>query len=217
MRALIAGCMCAGGAGFWALGGGGADAEAMVNKPPKAVYAAVADAFAYAETSQDIPGADGSNVTFQVLVEREPGERIETTLLVGGEEAGRVEFTFAAEEGGAATKMTGDIDVDEAVLQKHFHDGPNEDVANIPDFAFDLAMKAALRDMADKIENGVPLDSAGDSLADLRMQQRQGAPTDMNEQMAQASRRYAEQEKMRQATRPMMDPNAAAREYVKRP
>lgn len=218
MRGLIAGCACAGGAGLWALGGGaGADAEVTVHKPPQAVYAAVSDAFDQMEISEVIPADDGSTVAFQVTVEREPGESLSSAVLVDGEEAARVEFTVSAEDGGAATRLTGDLEVDQAVLQKHLADGPNQDVTKIPEFAFDMAMKAALKDMAEKIEAGMPLASPGQSLAALRMQHRQGTPSNVNEQMAQATRRYAEQEKMRQATQPALDPNAAAREYLKKP
>ena len=218
MRGLIAGCACAGGAGLWALGGiGGTDAEVTVHKSPQAVYAAVSDAFDQVEMSEVIPADDGGSVSLQVTVEREPGESLTSAVLVDGEEAARVEFTVSPADGGAATRLTGDIEVDQAVLHRHLADGPNQDVTRIPEFAFDMAMKAALRDMAEKIEAGMPIASPGQSLAELRMQHRQGTPSNVNEQMAQAGRRYAEQEKMRQATAPTLDPNAAAREYLKKP
>lgn len=216
MRGLIAGCACAGGAGLWALGGvGGADAEVTVHKSPQAVYAAVSEAFDHLEISEVIPADDGSSVALQVTVERDPGESLSSVVTVDGEEAARVEFTVSPADGGTATRLTGDIDVEQAVLQKHLADGPNQDVTKIPEFAFDLAMKSALKDMAEKIEAGMPIASPGQSLADLRMQHRQGTPSNVNDQMAQASRRYAEQEKMRQATAPTLDPNESARRYLK--
>ena len=45
MRAMIVSCVCAAGAGVWAVTGTGPDAEAIVRKPPEAVYSAVAAAF----------------------------------------------------------------------------------------------------------------------------------------------------------------------------
>lgn len=217
MKAMIAGCVCAGGAGVWALTGAGPDAEALVHKPPEAVYAAVASAFANAEQSDVIPAKDGNSIAFQVMVEREPGSRIESILLVGGEQAGSVEFTFSPttdEEGRPATKMTGEVDVSTSVLQKHFADGPNEDIGRIPEFAFDMAMKQAMAEMAEKIENGVPLDGPSQSFAEMRFANR------MQDSTSHSQREWAQSQQMREATRPTqearpsMDPNEAARKYL---
>ncbi len=217
MRGMIAGCVCAGGAGIWALTGAGPDAEAIVHKPPEAVYAAVSSAFANAEKSEVIPGRDGNSVAFQVMVEKEPGSRIESILLIGGEQAGSVEFTFSPtidDKGVPATKMTGEVDVNTSVLQKHLGDGPNEDIGRIPEFAFDMAMKNAMMEMADKIENGVPLDSPSTSFAAMRASSR------MQDSTSHSEREWGQSQSMREATRPTqeakpsMDPNAAARKYL---
>ena len=217
MRGMIAGCVCAGGAGFWALTGAGPDAEAIVHKPPEAVYSAVASAFANSEQSDVLPGKDGNSVAFQVMVEKEPGSRIESILLIGGEQAGSIEFTVSPTtdvKGAPATKLTGEVDVDTKVLQKHLGDGPNEDIGRIPEFAFDMAMKQAMVEMADKIENGVPLDSPSTSFAAMRANSR------MQDSTSRHERDWAQQSQMREAVRPTqaakpsMDPNAAARKYL---
>lgn len=208
--------MCAGGAGLWAMTGGGHDAEVTVNKSPQAVYAAVSDAFDHAEFSETISTEDGNSLSLQVTVEREAGESVSSSVLVDGEEAATVQFTVAA-AGSGKTTLGGDIEVDQSLLKKHLEDGPNQDVAKIPEFAFNLALKAALKDMADKIEAGMPLASPRESFANLRMQQRPGAPTNQDERIAAQSRRYAEQERMRQATQPTLDPNESARRYMQRP
>ena len=187
MRAMIVSCVCAAGAAVWAVTGTGPDAEAIVRKPPEAVYSAVAAAFENIEQSAMLPADDnGNDVAFQVTAERESGKRIELTALLGGEQAGTLEFTFSPAEEGAATKMTGEIDVEQAVLRKHFGDGPNGDIGKIPAFAFDLAMKQALAEMADKIENGIPLQGPGLSVAETRSSQRmQDSPSQRDRQLAQ--------------------------------
>ena len=139
-------------------GCGGPDAEQIIAKDPAAVYAA----FDQALTQSDFDGTIGSGpgaVPYQVTLTRTADQRIDLAVTIGGKQAGAADFTFAAHGDGSQTLVTGNVDVDLALLDKKFGTTPDNRVAGIPPLAWNAGIRRMLRNAAERIDNGAPLDS----------------------------------------------------------
>jgi hypothetical protein len=188
------------------------DAEQVVHKDPAVVYAAFDSAFGDAvEQGNSGSAAEDGQVS---TIERVPNKSLDLKVMMDGRQAISMRFGFEPINGGAETRLTGDIDVDQDLLRASLRKKHGSDAAlpNIPDFAFKMLMQKLLSEAANDIEHGEPLSGARRSLA--MASEPQEASTDP------AERRYQEEWKQRQATQPisnaepMVDPDADARKYL---
>jgi hypothetical protein len=188
------------------------DAEQIVHKDPAAVYAAFDSAFSDAVDAGNSGSAAENGQTS--TIEREPNKSLELKAMMDGKQAIRMRFGFEPVNGGAETRLTGDIEVDQDTLRAGMRKRSGEDVAlpNIPSFAFKMVMQKLLTEAANHIEHGEPLDGARHSLA--------MASRPQNDSTDPSERRFQAEWKQRQATAPsttgapMLDPDADARKYM---
>jgi len=211
LRAVLMGCACACGigGGYYALGGGH-DAVQIVHKDPATVYQAFDNAFSEMvdEGNNGVAVERGQTST----ITKVPGKALDIKIEIQGQQAVRLRFGFEPARGGD-TKTTADIDVDEAVLResiKRQHGGNDVAIPPLPQFALDLAMQKLLTEAALKIEKGEPLETPHSTYA---MASGSSYPSS-NYGQPDWSKKYREEEAMRKASAPMMDPDAAARNYM---
>lgn len=164
MRSLKFGFALFSAVGVVALGGcGGPDAEQVIRKDPGAVYVAFEQALTLSAQGGTV-GLGSEPVPYTVKLDKGPNERLGLTVLLNGQEAGEANFTFAPHNGGAETIVTGDIDVDLNLLEKLFGSTQDNRVAGVPPLAWNAGIRLMLRDAAQRIENGMPLDNGPELL-----------------------------------------------------
>ena len=145
-------------------GCGGPDAEQVNRKDPAAVYAAFEQALT--QSAYDVTAGTGPNaVPYTVELARSLNERLDIKVLIAGQQAGVANFTFAPHNAGAETIVTGDIDVDLDLIGKTFGSTPDNRVAGVPPLAWNAGIRKMLRNAAERVENGAPLDSGPQLLA----------------------------------------------------
>ncbi len=145
-------------------GCGGPDAEQIIRKDPAAVYAAFEQALA--QSVADCTAGSGPDaIPYTVELAKSRNEKLDITVLIAGQQAGTANFTFPPHEGSAQTMVTGDIDVDLALLGKTFGKAPDNSVAGVPPLGWNAGIRRMLRNAADRVENGSPLDTGPQLLA----------------------------------------------------
>jgi hypothetical protein len=199
------GCACCAGAGYYAVAGG-PDATQIVHKDPISVYSAMAAGLDNAEETGMITNGAGNMLSYEIKVHKTAGKAIDVNLTIDNEAAGEAHFGFTPAKGGTETVMTGDIDVDQHVLSRAFAGTPNDRIAEIPDFAYRVALHKVLADVAEKIEAGDPVLNLKSSASDAAIPSAAG--------MSGSPDRWEQRRRQAMATRPMTDPNADARKYL---
>lgn len=190
--------------------GGGPDAEQRVARPPAEVYAAISSITP--EGVQERGGVEGEPaVRFEVR--KEPGKAVHYLLTIDGKVAGSVDLAVAPEGDGAASRLSAEIELDQAALKKMIaEDGPN-DFFTMPDALINAAAGQALAEMAAKIEAGTPLDQWGpDELAGWNSHGGHGHSEGEGMSILSASEAAT---RPTASTEPMLDPNAEAEKYLK--
>jgi hypothetical protein len=212
MRALLIGCALAFGSLLGGCSLGGHDAEQVVHKDPATVYAALDSAFSDLATQGNggLAGERGQETS----IERDPGKSLALNVKIDGKQALQMRFGFEPEKDGTETRLTGDIKVDQAVLResarKH---GGDAAMPAVPGFALNFAMQKIVTEIGGMIERGESLSGSQSALA-MTNRPRSYSSSDEWE------RKYESEMRQREATRPtadaapMMDPNAAARDYL---
>ena len=205
MRLLMIGSALFGVAGVAAFSSSGSDAQQIVQRPPEAVYASFSRALGNLETGGPAQLPD-SATTLEIKVARDYPKSIDVIVLLNQQQAGEAQFTFAGQKDGAATLVSGDIEMDRKVVRAAFADQPGTDFADAPDLALKLGMKQMLAEAAKKIEAGEPIGDADFNLREVIARE---------QRMSGAERREEERQRQEQAAAPMLDPNQAARDYLK--
>ncbi|HKX91852.1 MAG TPA: hypothetical protein VJM15_05430 [Sphingomicrobium sp.] len=210
MRTIVIGSMCGiaavmlGGCGL----GAGHDADQIVKKDPETVYAALDSAFsdAVADGNHGAAAEHGQVTT----IDRDPGKSLDLKVMIEGKQAVRMRFGVEPANGGADTRLTGDIDVDQAVLRESIREQGGDDakLPAIPSFAFDMAMKKVVAEIGKKIEAGEPLGGSRSTLA---------MATSPDPSPSASESRWEQRRRQEAATRPMVDPDADARKYLNQP
>ena len=181
------------------------DFDRTIDRPPAAVYAAFA---ALPERTVTRAAPDGSEHVFSVRTAKVEGESIDYEVLLDGRPVITAEFDFApAGEGGNATRMTAEFDIDAVEIGAAFETEAGVALALVPDAYFDRQFAAVMEDFAKDIEAGRPLVAPGE--AEMGVRQRVPAPS---VQARRAEMRRSQREAVRPMNdaRPMVDPNAAA-------
>ena len=205
MRLFLIGSAVFGVAGVAAFSGSGTDAQQLVQRPPEAVYASFSQALGSLETGGPAQLPD-SATTMEIKVAKDYPNSIDVTVLLNQQQAGEAHFTFAGKDDGAATLVTGDVEMDRKVVRAAFAGQPGGEFAKAPDLALKLGMKQMLSEAAKKIEAGEPIGDSDFNLREIIARE---------QRMSGAERREEERQRQEQAAAPMLDPNEAARDYLK--
>jgi hypothetical protein len=142
-----------GGAALTSGGTGGGLIEHEIARPPIEVYSAIS---AMAQEGVQVRPAElGPPMTFEVRKER--GKALHYLLRLDGKLAGSIDLNVAPDKDGAASKLSGDVELDRKVLAAL---GPSP-LDSMPDSLLDLALAGQLGELAAQIEAGTPLEPFG--------------------------------------------------------
>jgi hypothetical protein len=187
------------------------DASKVVKGDPSIVYAGFADAFsenAFGGASQYSELWHGG---LQTDVERTSDSVLDVLTKFDGHTAVTAHLVFTPADGGKATLVEGDIDVDQAVVRKAFDGTPNERLGTAPKMAFAQGLQMLMTRYASHIETGTPLHGEGSfASGEPPPEFYDGMPEDLKAE----ARRHDEQERQEAAAAPMTDPNADAERYL---
>ena len=204
--------ICAGSAALAGCSLGGHDAEQVVHKDPATVYSAVESAFsAIADQGNSGRAAERGQVT---TVERVENKSLDLKTSIDGKQAMHIRFGFEPGKSANETRLTGDWEIDQQVLRDAVKkEGGEVAMPNIPEFALNMAMNKLLGEMAAKIDAGEALDTSSHSSLAITSSPQYLPASD-------SERRWRDAYAQRQATAPtgsaapMMDPDAAARNFM---
>jgi hypothetical protein len=213
MRGVLFGlaAMGAGGAALTHGYLGGSDYERDIAKSPTAVYSAfsqVADA-GEVNTQGDKPGD-----TITSRVRKVEGRQLVFEALMNGKSIIRMEFDFASKNGGSATHMTADLDLDKSAFAQ-LDPALGETMGRIPDAIINLAFAHWMEHNVKEIEAGRPLLPFDVASAPFESQL-----ADSNPRAAVQERQWEAERAQRAAAapsataEPMVDPNRSAEQYL---
>jgi hypothetical protein len=182
----------------------GRDAEQVVHKSPDLTYAAVSQAIDNMSPSGTTHFDGGTPVPYALEVERMPDQRLVVTLLFDGQQGAVADLAFAAQNGGQDTLITARIHGDRAALRPALAGTEKARLAYAPDWMLNLAARPLLKQLADQIEKG----SAADPMSGFMSQ------AEWESQLPPEQREQVQEWRQYDASRPMVDPDAAARNYM---
>jgi hypothetical protein len=204
-----AGAVLLAGTAMLLSGCGGHSAERVIHKDPQTVYTQFDEMFAQAaERGNNGEAAAEGQVT---SIERDPGKSLDIKVTMEGKQAIDMKLGFEPVSGGTETKVTGDMIVDQDVMNAAMDKragGGIHHASHIPSFAFGLVMQKMLDAFGQSIDQGMPLTSSGSVMA-MASPPESTMPTQSVEQ-----REYQAEASQRAATAPMVDPNQSARQYL---
>ncbi|HYI41626.1 MAG TPA: hypothetical protein VE053_15060 [Allosphingosinicella sp.] len=215
LKVMVFGFAAAGVGGLAMTGdfAGGHDAERLVAKSPAAVYAALS-AMA-PEVTRVIPAEnDGPPMTLEVR--KDAGKAVHFALSVEGRTIGSVDLSVTPDQGGAASRLAADVELDQAALAKRFGDpDATGEWVPAPEALVNLTVGQMLGELARDIEAGKSLKmfDSGD-LAGLRSRMGNSGPGgEMREEMRDTAPAPMKAQPFG-STKPMVDPNAEARKNI---
>ena len=194
------------GAGYLAGSAYGRDTEQLVHKNPSVTYAAVDQALDIAPRSGTTSFEGGTPMPYQVKVEHAPDQKLIVHLLFDGREGAEADLDFLPQSGGRETLIVARIHSDHSVLRTALAGTNKAKLAYAPDWMLNLSMRPLLRQLASQIEEGGTPELERLTAADAEAQWEANL-TDQQRQQVTAYQQY-------QATRPAVDPNAAAQNFV---
>ena len=189
------------GAGYLAGSLYGSDVEQIVHKSPSDTYSGVSQAIGNVRPSGMTFFDGGTPIPYELKVDRETDRHLLVTLSFNGKEGARAYFTFQPRDNGNETLIIAKLDGDQAVLRTALAGTSKARLAYAPDWMLNLTAKPLLQQLANQIEQGAAADfgvTPGEAQA-------QWESNLSDEQRAEVSewRQY-------EATRPAVDPSAAA-------
>jgi hypothetical protein len=180
----------------------GESVEQVVHKRPAVVYSAVAEAISARAQGGTMRFAEGPQVPYTLTLDRTPGERLVMHLMLDGRQGAEADFTFTPQENGEATLVTARVRADRAVLREALAGTSKARLGYAPDWMLNLTLKPLLRQIGEQIEQGERVSDRG-----------QGFGTEA--QLSPEEREQAARWRQYDATRPMVDPDQAARKFLK--
>lgn len=180
----------------------GADSEQLVRKSPAATYAAVERALANIHHSGTTFFDGGTPMSYEIKVDRTDDERLVVTLLFDGQQGASADLIFAPRDNGQATLITTRIHGERSVLGTALAGTSKARLAYAPDWMLNLTAKPVLQQLAQQIEHGESASIGGSEAPDPRAQWEANLTPEQRGQVA-AWQQY-------QATKPIVDPSAAA-------
>lgn len=181
----------------------GRDAERLVHKNPSDTYAAVEQALDDVPESGMTSFEGGTPVPYEVKIDRTPDRELVATVLFAGEEGARATLDFAPSDGGKATLISARMHGDHRVLGQVLAGTSRARLAYAPDWLLNLAAGPLLTEMAEEIDQGEMARFTGPTSAGEAQAQWEQNLSDEQRNNVEAWREY-------DATRPAVDPDAAA-------
>jgi hypothetical protein len=184
----------------------GADAEQVVHKGPGTVRSAIEEAVSNRDSGA-MQFEGGKSVPYKLKVEDgATDEHLVVHMTMTGKDAVDTDIQLTPQDNGDGTLMQVKVHTDHAVLRQALVGTPKARLAYAPDWMLNLTIHPLLQKLAEQIESGA---AVGDPMQGFQTQADWEAslPPDKQKEMQQW-RQY-------QASRPMLDPNEAARNYMK--
>lgn len=136
-------------------GGGGPDVERRVARPLAVVYAGYERLFDAGRSSAAGIGASGRHHTLDIAVTKQPERAIDYLITLDGKQVLAMTLTFSG--AGEETEVTGDLDVEQALVRFAAAQGGGR-ATHLPDFAADYALREMIGKIAVAIEQDRPAD-----------------------------------------------------------
>jgi hypothetical protein len=190
------------GAGYAAGSYYGADAEQLVHKSPSVTYAAIGQALDNMRTSGTTFFDGGTPMPYEIKADRTPDQKVVIHLLFAGKEGAEADIDLVPKDGGNSTLIAARIHADRSVLRTALAGTDKARLAYAPDWMLNLSFKPLLQQLAMQIEQGQSARFEGMSEGEAEAQWENNLSEDQRNQMAEW-RQY-------DATRPSLDPDAAA-------
>lgn len=180
----------------------GRDAEQIVHKSPSVTYAAVETALGNIRQSGTTFFDGGTPMPYEIKVEHPADQKLAVHLSFDGKEGAEADLDFVPQGDGKDTLVVARIHSDHAVLRAALAGTSKARLAYAPDWMLNLSAGSLLRQLAQQIEQGGTAQLDGLSNADAEAQWEANL-TDEQRLQVSAYQQY-------EATRPALDPNAAA-------
>jgi hypothetical protein len=180
----------------------GADSEQLVHKSPGVTYAAVEQSLGNVRQQGMTFFDGGTPMPYTMTVDRSDDARLVVTLFFDGKQGVQADVRFAPRNDGQDTMITSTIHADRNVLRTALAGTSKARLAYAPDWMLNLAFRPVLRQVAQQIEQGAP--------ADLGMSE-DGARAAWEGNLSDEDRARVADWQQYEATKPAVDPNAAAR------
>ena len=184
----------------------GADAEQLVHKSPADVQSALEQALTDRGGTMDLDGA-AKPIPYEVKLDDPERGKLTAHLMMDGRQGAEADVTLTPEDNGAATLVAVRIHADRKVLGDTLAGTSKARLAWAPDWMLNLTFKPALRNFAQEIESG-------EAVTDPLQEQQPESQADYEASLPPEQQKALQESRQYQASRPMMDPNAAAKEYM---
>jgi len=195
-------------AGGWLAGSYyGASVEQVVHKDPATAYAAVDRAISGAQQSGTMKLEGGRPVSYEIRVDRSEGERLLVHLLFDGRQGAETELSFAPHNDGRETRVTARVRADRAVLRAALAGTDKAKLGWAPDWMLNLTARPVLRRLAEQIDKGEAV-SAADGLL---------SQADWESRLSPEEQERVQQWRQYDASRPMVDPDESAKNFLGQP
>lgn len=181
----------------------GRDAEQLAHKSPSDTYAAVEQALDDVPQSGMTSFEGGTPVAYEVKIDRTPDRELVATVLFAGEEGARATLDFTPSDGGNATLISARMHGDHRVLSQVLAGTSRARLAYAPDWLLNLAARPLLAEVAQEIDRGEMARFTGPTSEGEAQAQWEQNLSDEQRNNVEAWREY-------DATRPSVDPDAAA-------
>jgi hypothetical protein len=183
----------------------GRDAEQLVHKSPSETYAAVETALDNIRPSGTTFFEGGTPMPYELKVDRTFDQSLQLHLFFNGEQGAEADLDFVPQNGGKDTLVTVHMHGDHSVLRAALAGSDKARLAFAPDWMLNLAARPLLQQLAGQVEQGQPA-SFGMSEGEAEAQWESNLSDEQRQQVSEW-RQY-------DATRPAVDPNAAAQNYM---
>lgn len=213
MKSVIFGMVALGTTGAVVIGAkasGPNDYVGTVARPPSALYAAFSALGREGAEAMPLPGS-----TFQITqrITKVLDEELRLDMLADGRELLSIELEFAPVDGGTATEVSAEIDVDEAAVSRMIETmGQPLPPGVMQEHLIDTAFAQALHEMIERVDAGETLPPLGLSQARWGMPAMGSAGARMRQRQAAAPGREATRRTV--DPRPMISPNDVARNQM---
>lgn len=194
------------GAGYLAGSVYGRDAEQLVHKSPSETYAALEAALDNVRPSGTTFFDGGTPMPYELKVDHKFDQQLSATLSFNGQPGAVAELDFTPQDGGKDTLITVHMHGDYSVLRAALAGTNKAKLAYAPDWMLNLAARPLLRQVASQIEQGQLASFGGMTEADAEAQWESNLSDEQRQQVSEW-RQY-------DATRPAVDPNSDAQNYV---
>ena len=180
----------------------GRDAEQIVHKSPGDTYAALDNIRPSGTTFFE----GGTPTPYEIKVDHSLDQSLQLHLFFNTQEGATAEFDFAPQNGGKDTLVTLHMHGDHSVLRAALAGTDKARLAYAPDWMLNLAAKPLLQQVASQIEQGELTAFNGMTEADAEAQ--------WESNLTEEQRRQVSEYRQYDATRPAVDPNADAQNYM---